>query len=340
MFAVACDRYVPASDAGCFIELDLPRPEPGPRDLLVRVHAVSVNPIDTKVRRSFGEGIPEPRVLGWDAAGVVEATGAEVSLFKEGDAVYYAGSILRDGAQAQWQLVDERLVGRKPESLDFAEAAALPLTSLTAWEALFEQMSLRENGQGSKQLLLVIGGGGGVGSIAIQLASRLGGHEVIATASSEASSDWCRRMGAAHVVDHSASLVAQLRELDIHEVDAILCLAPPDLHIEAMAELIRPFGRVCCVVDPTDQQPLPMHLLKPKSAVFAWEFMFARSKCATPDMAEQGRILGRVASLVDAGTIRHTLKRRLGKLSAATLAEAHREIETGHMLGKLVLEMP
>lgn len=340
MFAVACDRYAPLNDARCFLELDLPDPVPEPRDLLVRIKAVAVNPIDTKVRRSFGEGIPEPRILGWDAAGIVEAVGSEVAAFKPGDEVYYAGSILRDGAQAALQLVDERLVAHKPASLDFAEAAALPLTSLTAWEALFEQLGLPPDGEAAGQRVLIIGAGGGVGSVAIQFASALAGAEVIATASHQESGSWCRTLGAQHVVDHSAALVAQLRELEFHEVDAIFCLAPPDLYLESMSELIRPFGNICCVVDPTDQQPLAMHLLKPKSVVFAWEFMFARSKYETPDMAVQGRILARVAELVDAGDIRHTARVRLGQLSAKTLAEAHRQLEGGHTVGKIVLEMP
>lgn len=340
MFAVACDRYVPLPAADAFLELELPQPEPGPRDLLVRVRAVSVNPIDTKLRRSFGEGIPEPRVLGWDASGVVEAVGPEVESFKAGDEVFYAGSILRDGAQAAFQLVDERLAAVRPASVSFAEAASLPLTSLTAWESLFEQLCISEHGADRGQRLLVIGGAGGVGSIAIQMASALAGLDVIATASRQDSAAWCERLGARFVIDHSSPLLAQLRDLEITEVDAILCLAPPDLYIEAMADLIRPFGRICCVVDPVDQQPLPMHLLKPKSAVFAWEFMFARSRYQTADMAEQGRILGRVAELIDSGVLRHTMSDNLGNLAAESLAEAHRQLESGHTTGKLVLEMP
>lgn len=340
MFAIACDRYVPLPAAAAFLELDLPRPEPGPRDLLVRVRAVSVNPIDTKVRRSFGEGIPEPRVLGWDASGVVEAVGDEAGLFQVGDEVFYAGSILRDGAQAAFQLVDERLAAKKPASVSFAEAASLPLTSLTAWEALFEQLSISRDGADRGQRLLLIGGAGGVGSIAIQLAARLAGMDVIATASRPESVSWCKQLGAGHVMDHSSPLGPQFRDLDLNEVDAIFCLAPPDAYMQEMADLIRPFGRICCVVDPVDQQALPMHLLKPKSAVFAWEFMFARSKFATPDMAEQGRILRRIAERVDAGEIRHTVSEHLGKLSAESLSDAHLRLESGHTIGKLVLELP
>lgn len=340
MFAIACDRNVPLTQAGAFLELDLPRPAPGPRDLLVRVRAVSVNPIDTKVRRSFGEGIPEPRILGWDASGVVEAVGAEVDSFQPGDEVFYAGSILRDGAQAALHLVDERLAAIRPKSLSFAEAASLPLTALTAWEALFEQLGLSGEGLSRDQHLLVIGAAGGVGSIALQLATSLACMQVIATASRPESAAWCERFGAQRVVDHATPLVSQLRDFDCSEVDAILCLAPPDPYMQTMADLIRPFGRICCVVDPTDQQPLPMQLLKPKSAVFAWEFMFARSTHATPDMAEQGRILARVAEQVDAGVLRHTVSDHLGVLSAERLAEAHRRLESGHTMGKLVLEMP
>lgn len=334
MRAVGLTRYLPIDDPEALIDCTLPVPVPGPRDLLVQVAAVSVNPVDTKVRAPKAAVEAAPRVLGWDAAGTVVAVGSEVTLLRPGDAVWYAGSIVRPGSNAEFQCVDERIAALKPASLDFAAAAALPLTAITAWEALFERLGLDPDGADAGRSLLIIGGAGGVGSIAIQLARRAG-LTTIVTASRPETVAWCRELGATHIIDHRQPLEAQLDALGFRQVDAIANFADTDAYWTTMCERIAPQGRICAIVE--NRAPLELGLLKAKSAGFVWEFMFTRAQFGTPDMIGQHRLLTRVAGLVDAGELRTTLRETLGPIDAAHLREAHRRLESGASIGKLVL---
>ncbi|MBV7596289.1 zinc-binding alcohol dehydrogenase family protein [Aeromonas sp. sia0103] len=333
MKAIALTHYLPSDHPHCFIEANLPTPTPGPRDLLVRVKATSINPVDTKVRAPKAKVEANPRVLGWDAVGEVVAVGSEVTLFKAGDRVWYAGDISRPGSNSALQLIDERITALAPTSLTDVEAAALPLTAITAWEALFERIGLNRENEGR---LLIIGGAGGVGSIAIQLARQLTKMEVIATASRPETRDWCLAMGAHQVVSHH-NLQAELAGLGISQLDAIFCTNATEQHWAAMASLIRPFGHICTIAE--SNEPWDLGLLKPKSATFSQEFMFTRSLFQTPDMIEQHHLLGRVAALLDDGTLKTTLTKTIPELTPLTLAQAHAEVESGSMLGKLVIDM-
>lgn len=335
MKAIALTRYLPIDDPQSLLDVELDPPVAQGRDLLVRVEAVSVNPVDTKVRAPKPQVEAQPKVLGYDAAGVVEAVGAEVTMFRPGDAVYYAGDITRPGSNAQLQLVDERIVARKPGSLDFAQAAALPLTALTAWELLFERMGYAFDGGGAGRILLVIGGAGGVGSIAIQLA-RLAGFTVVATASREETAQWCRELGASHVVDHRQPLAPQLQALGFEHVDAALNLADTDRYWTELGELLAPQGHVGLIVEPAGALRIG-DPYKAKCIGIHWEMMFARARYRTADMDEQGRILARVAALVDEGRLRGTLRETLSPIDAANLREAHRRLESGRSIGKLAL---
>ncbi|AMJ57496.1 MULTISPECIES: zinc-binding alcohol dehydrogenase family protein [Stenotrophomonas] len=338
MKAIGLTRYLPIDDSDALLDLEMPAPAPPQaQDLLVQVHAVSINPVDTKLRGPKpGEENP-PRVLGFDAAGTVVAVGPQVTAFEIGDEVYYAGDVTRPGCNAQLQLVDERLVGRKPATLDFAEAAALPLTTLTAWELLFQRMPYQLDGRRNVgKTLLVIGGAGGVGSMAIQLGQHAG-FTVVATASRPESAQWCLQMGASHVIDHRQPLAPQLQALDIHAVDAALNLANTDLYWQQLGELLAPQGHVGLIVEPA----APLHIgdpYKAKCIGIHWEFMFTRARFRTADMIEQHRILTRAASLIDAGELRTTLSQRLGTINAANLRQAHRQLEAGRSIGKLALE--
>jgi zinc-binding alcohol dehydrogenase family protein len=325
--AVVSREPLPAADPRSLVDAERPSPPaPAGHDLLVEVKAVSVNPIDTKMRVQPRDG---ERILGWDAAGIVAAAGDQASLFKPGDEVYYAGSIARPGSYAERQLVDERIVGRKPATLDFAAAAALPLTTLTAYEAIVDRLGAKEG-----QSLLVIGGAGGVGSMAIQIGKRLG-LTVIATASRPESGRWCRELGASHVIDHNEPLVQGLRAHGLEGVDCVLNCADTDRYWLEMAEALRPQGAACSIVAAAGA--LDLNALRAKSARFAWEGMFARSTYRTPDMIEQHRLLGRVAGWVDAGEVRSTMKEKLEPINAENLRKAHRRIESRAMIGKLVL---
>ncbi|MGY3892472.1 zinc-binding alcohol dehydrogenase family protein [Aeromonas enterica] len=333
MKAIALTHYLPSGHPHCFIEANLPNPTPGPRDLLVKVTATSVNPVDTKVRAPKAKIEPTPRVLGWDAVGEVMAIGHKVTLFKAGDRVWYAGDISRPGSNSALQLVDEQIAALAPTSLTDPEAAALPLTAITAWEALFERIGLRRESTGK---LLIIGGAGGVGSIAIQLARQLTNMEVIATASRPESREWCLAMGAHQVVSHH-QLQAELTTLGVTQLDAIFCTNATEQHWDAMASLIRPFGHICTIAE--SSEPWDLGLLKSKSIAFSQEFMFTRSLFQTPDMIEQHKLLGRVATLLDQGVLKTTLTRTLAELTPVTLARAHAEVEAGRMVGKLVIDM-
>lgn len=337
MKAVGLSRYLPIEDPRALEDLELPPPAaPQGQDLLVGVQAVSVNPVDTKLRRSgTGEQTP-PRILGFDAAGTVLAVGPGVTAFEVGDEVYYAGDVTRPGCNAQMHLVDERLVARKPSTLDFAEAAALPLTTLTAWELLFQRMPYQLDGRrNSGRTLLVIGGAGGVGSMAIQL-GRHAGFTVVATASREESRAWCRQLGAAHVIDHHQPLAPQLQALGIGPVDAALNLADTDRYWQVLGELLAPQGHVGLIVEPAGELRIG-DPYKAKCIGIHWEMMFARARYKTDDQAEQGRILERVAAMLASGELLGTRTATLTPIHAANLREAHRQLESGRTIGKLVL---
>jgi NADPH2:quinone reductase len=313
-------------------------PVPGPRDLLVQIEAVGVNPVDTKVRRALGGGpLAVPRILGWDAAGVVVATGAAVDGFQTGDRVFYAGDLTRPGSNAEFQCVDERLVAHLPATLGFVEAAAWPLVSITAWELLHERMGVDLHGGDAGKALLVINGAGGVGSVLIQLAKQAG-LVVVATASREETAAWCREMGADHVIDHRQPLVPQMTELEFSEVPFIANLYLPDPYWAETAELLAPMGTLGLIVEPAG--PLPLgDPYKAKCARIVWEFMAARAKFQTSDMARQGEILEEIACRIDAGHLKPVLTRTLRPLSPETLREAHAAMEAGKAHGKWVVEM-
>lgn len=334
MKAVGLKTYLPIADENSLLDVSLPLPQPGARDLLVQVHAVSVNPVDTKVRSPKAKVEVDYRVLGWDAAGTVVAVGDQVELFSVGDQVYYAGDITRQGSNSEYQVIDERIVGKKPAALGFAEAAALPLTAVTAAEAIFERLQINSENAAGKSLL-IIGGAGGVGSIAIQLAKQLPGLRVIASASRIESSDWCKHLGADDIVNHQQDLVGEVRALGLEYVDYIFCLNTTARHWAAMCELIRPQSTICSIVEP--EAPLDINLLKAKSAGFVWEFMFTRSRYQTADMIEQHHILNRLSQLIDEGKIKTSLAKTLSPINAANLRAAHAAIETGSTIGKIVL---
>ena len=319
---------------GILQDIALPAPQPGARDLVVKVEAISVNPIDCKMRGAAPDG-DGPRVLGWDVAGVVTAVGVEASLFKVGDAVFYAGSLTRQGANSELHVVDERIVGRKPATLGFEQAAALPLTSITAWEALFERLGVSKKGADEGKPILIIGGAGGVGSIAIQLAKKLARLTVVATASRPESAAWCEELGADHVLDHNGDIVGQLAALGVPAVDYILCLNETDKHFAAMAAAIAPQGRICSIV--RNEAPLAMEELFAKSATLVYELMFTRSMFGTADMIEQHKLLDAVAGLVDDGVLVTTVGEHHGAINAANIARAHATLEGRRAIGKIVL---
>jgi len=336
MKAVGLTQYLPITDCQALIDLDIPKPGATGHDLLIAVRAISVNPVDTKVRAPK-EGVEDPpKILGWDASGVVEAVGSDVTLFAPGDEVFYAGSITRPGTNSEFHLVDERIVGRKPRSLNFAEAAALPLTSITAWESLFDRMGVASDGSSRGKSLLVIGGAGGVGSIAIQIAKQVAELEVIATASREESRTWCLELGADQVVSHREDIPEQLRAIGFEQVDYVLCLNHTDGHWDGMLEAVAPQGHICSIVETT--APVDIEPLKLKSASFSYEFMFTRSMFGTPDMVEQHNLLNEISKLIDAGKLRTTTAEGFGTIDAENLRRAHAQIETGRTIGKVVLE--
>jgi zinc-binding alcohol dehydrogenase family protein len=335
MRAVGYRRSLAITEAEALIDLDLPQPEPGPHDLLVKVEAISVNPVDTKVRRRAEPEAGGVKVLGWDAAGTVVAAGAEVAGFSAGDAVFYAGDLTRPGTNAEFHCVDARIVGRKPARLGWAEAAALPLTAITAWEALFDRLDTGKPVPGAAPALLIVGGAGGVGSIAIQLARQLTDLTVITTASRPETVQWCRDLGAHHVVDHAKPLAAEVAALGIGAPGLVFSTTNTDAHLAEIVALMAPQGRFALIDDPAS---LDIALLKRKSLSLHWEFMFTRSMFATADIAEQGRLLNEVARLVDEGRLRTTLGEHYGAIDAGNLRRAHALIESGRAKGKIVLE--
>jgi zinc-binding alcohol dehydrogenase family protein len=335
MKAVAYYQSLPSSDPQSLQDIELPAPTPGPRDLLVAVHAISVNPVDTKIRSNVAPTDGQAKVLGWDVAGVVQAVGAEVSLFQVGDQVYYAGALQRAGGNSELHVVDERIVGHKPQSLSFAEAAALPLTAITAWELLFERLKVAEGSASQGQSLLIIGAAGGVGSMLTQLARQLTGLTVIGTASRPETADWVRQLGAHHVIDHSQPLLAQLQQLGIQQVNHVASLTHTDEHYEQLIEALAPQGQLALIDDPAQ---LDVVKLKRKSLSLHWEFMYTRSLFETPDMQAQHALLEQVAQLIDADTLRTTLGEHFGRINASNLRRAHALLESGTARGKIVLE--
>ncbi len=334
MKAVGYRQSLPIDNPAALEDVELPDPKPGERDLLVRVKAVSVNPVDTKVRKNSAPAAGQAKVLGYDAVGTVEAVGAAVKGFKAGDRVYYAGSIVRPGTNSELHLVDERIVALAPKSLDDAQAAALPLTTITAYEVLFDRLGVPHGG-GAGQTLLVIGGAGGVGSIMIQLARQLTQLKVVATASRAETRDWCLALGAHAVVDHSKPLAAELKAAGLGLVDRVASLTQTESHFAQIVESLKPQGQLAVIDDMAVFNAMP---LKPKSISLHWESMFTRSTFQTADMARQGELLAEVAGLVDAGKIRTTLQATFGTIDAANLRRAHALIESGKSQGKVVLQ--
>ncbi|ACV76061.1 MAG: zinc-binding alcohol dehydrogenase family protein [Zymomonas mobilis] len=336
MRAIGYQKPLPITETAALVDIDIPKPKPKGRDLLVEIKAVSVNPVDTKVRQKMPPKTGEEwKILGWDAAGVVVETGRDAELFKVGDEVFYAGAFDRSGSNAEFQLVDEQLVGQKPKSLNWAEAAALPLTTLTAWEVLFDRLNINMPVAGMKPVILIIGGGGGVSSIAIQLARQLSNATVIATASRPESREWVTEMGAHYVIDHSKPLPAQIEALHLDAPSFVFSTTHTAQHFAESAELMAPQGRFALIDEPGN---IDIALFQAKSLSLHYEFMFTRSMFKTADLSEQHRILNRVSRLVDEGRIRTTLAKNGGVINAAHLKQAHQFIEDGHARGKIVLE--
>jgi NADPH2:quinone reductase len=338
MKAIGARQFLPVTDPDCLVQFETETPEPCPLDLLVRVRAVAVNPVDTKIRSSLGAGPHDPpRILGWDAAGTVEAVGSKVTTFSPGDEVFYAGDLTRPGCNAEYQAVDSRLVAHKPKSWSFAEASAIPLVALTAWELLFERMGADPNGKDHGKALLIINGAGGVGSALIPLA-RAAGLTVVATASRPETRAWCESLGAHHVINHREPLRPQVEDLGINAFPFIANLFNTELYWETTADLIAPLGALGLIVEPREK----LHIgdpLKAKCVRIAWEFMAARAKFQTPDMHRQGEILADLALLCDSGDFPKIHTRVFDGLTIDNLREAHAAMETGSAHGKWVLEL-
>ncbi|WLH12097.1 zinc-binding alcohol dehydrogenase family protein [Pseudomonas hefeiensis] len=335
MKAIAYYHSLPITDPQSLQDIELPEPTVGPRDLLVEVKAISVNPIDTKIRQNVQPEDGAAKVLGWDVAGVVKAVGNEVTLFKAGDKVFYAGSIVRAGGNSELHVVDERIVGQMPKTLGFAEAAALPLTAITAWELLFERLQIQEGQDDQGQSLLIVGAAGGVGSILTQLASKLTALKVIGSASRPQTQDWVRGLGADLVVDHSHPLSDALKQAGQAQVTHVASLTQTDQHLDQLVEALAPQGKLALIDDP---KALDVTKLKRKSLSLHWELMYTRSLFETADMIEQHKLLNRVAALIDAGTLQTTVGEHFGTINAENLRRAHALLESGKAKGKIVLE--
>lgn len=334
MKAVGLYHYLPIENEESLLDLTVEKPIPKGRDLLVKIKAISVNPVDTKVRQPKDHVEDRPKILGWDASGIVEAVGESCTLFKPGDEVFYAGDITRSGSYSEYQLVDERIVGKKPSTLSFSEAAAMPLTTITAWEGLFERLGISKE-KDKEKTILIIGGAGGVGSIAIQLAKWLG-LTVIATASREETEDWCKQLGADYVINHRQEFAPQLQKIGFNGVHYIFCLNDTDGHWNSMAEAILPQGKICSIVE--NSENLDLNLLKSKSVTFVWEFMYTRSMYQTEDMIKQHELLNQTSKLFDEGILRSTLTETVSPINANNLRQVHAKVESGKMIGKIVLE--
>jgi NADPH2:quinone reductase len=335
MKAVGYQKSLPIEDKDALIDFETAKPEPKARDLRVAVKAISVNPVDTKVRKRAAPPAGEFKILGYDAIGVVDAVGPEVTLFKPGDEVFYAGSIQRQGTNSEFHLVDERIVGRKPKSLSPAEAAALPLTSITAWELLFDRLGAVPGKSLDPRTLLITGAAGGVGSILIQLARRLTGLTVLATATRPESRDWCLSLGAHAVIDHNKPLKEQIDTLKLPPVDLVASLTHTDQHYKSIIDFMAPQGKFGLIDDPAE---FSATAFKGKAISIHWESMFTRSSFTTPDIIAQHNLLNDVSDLIDKGVIRTTLADNYGTINAANLKRAHALIESNKARGKIVLE--
>ncbi|WP_122468342.1 zinc-binding alcohol dehydrogenase family protein [Pseudomonas viridiflava] len=335
MKAVAYYQSLPVSNPDSLQNIELPEPVAGARDLLVEVKAISVNPVDTKIRQNVSPENGDAKVLGWDVAGVVKAVGSDVTLFQPGDKVYYAGSLIRPGANSELHVVDQRIVGHMPKSLSFAHAAALPLTAITAWELLFERLQIVQGKGESGQSLLIVGAAGGVGSILTQLARQLTALKVIGTASRAETESWVRELGAHEVLDHSKPLSEELKRVGIQAVTHVASLTQTEQHLDQLVEALKPQGKLGLIDDP---KALDVSKLKRKSLSLHWEFMYTRSMFETDDIIEQHNLLNRVAELVDAGTLKTTFGEHFGTINAENLRRAHELLESGKAKGKIVLE--
>jgi zinc-binding alcohol dehydrogenase family protein len=339
MKAIGYTQSLSIGDPLSLIDIELPQPTASDHDLLVRIKSIAVNPVDCKIRQNVSPEGEKFKVLGWDAVGEVVAIGGSVSNFKPGDRVFYAGDLNRQGSNAEYQLVDERIAGNKPKSLSDSEAAALPLTAITAWELLFERLAitrqLPDAKERSNDVILIVGAAGGVGSILVQLASVLTGATVIATASRESSANWVKKLGADYVIDHSKPMQAQIEQLDIGQVTHVASLTHTDSYLDSYIELLAPMGKIALIDDP---KSVDISKLKQKSLSLHWEFMFTRSMFKVKDMIEQHHLLNRVSDLIDQGYIQTTVGKNLGTINAKNLRDAHKEIESGKSIGKIVLE--
>jgi len=339
MKAIGYKKSLPISDASSLVDIELPTPTASGHDLLVKVKSIAVNPVDYKIRQNVEAENEQYKVLGWDAVGEVISTGESVRYFKPGDMVFYAGDLTRQGTNAEYQLVDERIVGSKPQSLSNSEAAALPLTSITAWELLFERLAIKQQdpsaNEKSKDIILIIGAAGGVGSILVQLANVLTGATVIATASRDSSAQWVKKLGADYVIDHSKPLQAQIEQLNIGQLTHVASLTHTDAYFDSYVDLLVPMGKIALIDDP---KLLDISKLKQKSISLHWEFMFTRSMFNADDINQQHKILNKVSELIDKGFIKTTVGKNLGTINAANLRTAHEELESGKSIGKIVLE--
>lgn len=334
MKAVGYTRSLTISEENALEDIEVDKPTATGRDLLIKISAIAVNPVDCKIRQRV-EPEGQPKILGWDAVGEVVETGSDVTAFNVGDRVYYAGDLTRQGTNAQYQAVDERIVAKAPTSLTDSEAAALPLTSITAYELLFDHLEIKQQSEKSDEVILVVGAAGGVGSIMLQLLKVLTGATVIATASRDKTKAWVSSLGADFVIDHSQPMAEQIRALNIGPVTHVASLTNTGENIETFVEVMKPKGKLALIDDP---EHVDISKLKQKSLSLHWEFMFTRSMFKTDDMVEQQKLLSHVAALVDENKIKTTVGRHLGKINAANLIAAHKELEAGKAVGKLVLE--
>ncbi|MDY0989746.1 zinc-binding alcohol dehydrogenase family protein [Flavobacterium sp. CFBP9031] len=336
MKAIGFKTSLPIENSESFIEFEAVKPIPGPHDLLVKIDAISVNPVDFKIRQNSAKDtvLETPKIIGWDAVGIVQSVGQDVTLFEVGDPVYYAGDITKQGSNAEYQIIDERIVGKKPKALSIEEAAVIPLTALTAWEILFDRIRISADKDKGKSIL-IIGGAGGVGSIAIQLAKKIAGLTVIATASRPETIAWCKQQGADFVVDHK-DLISSVREAGFEYVDFILDFVDTNAYWDTMVELIKPQGHIASITGSSD--PVALTKLKSKSVSFSWELMYTRSMYQTEDMIEQHNILNIVADLLDDGILKTTLNTTLNGLTAENLKKAHELLESGKTIGKIAIK--
>lgn len=339
MKVIGYTSSLPITDDNALQSFDIETPTATGRDVLVKVNAIAVNPVDCKIRQRVTPQNGDIKVLGWDAVGEITHIGDEVENFAIGDRVFYAGDLTRQGSNAEFQLVDERIIAKAPTTLSDSDAAALPLTAITAWELLFTHLALPketvEHGSGANDIVLVVGAAGGVGSIMLQLLKKLTNATVIATASRESSKQWVTNLGADYVVDHTQPLAAQIERLGIGQVTHVASLNHTDSYVDDYVAVMKPMGKIALIDDP---EALDIKKLKQKSLSLHWEFMFTRSMFTTEDMDEQGKLLSEVAQLIDNGVLKTTVGKHLGAINAQNIIHAHRELEAGRAIGKLVLE--